>query len=247
MGRFGVKEVADFTLYNLATGKPELFFNTLKMSNLTSEAQEVVQTGGKGSPELVTWDFGRTATVDIQDALLDPRAMALKSGNALTKGVATLYGREYLTAISSETKTKVTLKETPIEDSVFVYISEDGLQHETEVATPTITGADIEFDNAEVVAGKKVIVYYQYESEATAETILFSSDKYPGYYIAVGDTVIRNEATGVDEPFQIILPKVKISSSMELSLDPENPSVIDFSMKVMKDSSTTDMIRMIKY
>lgn len=247
MARFGVKEVADVTFYELLTGKPVLFLDSLKMSNLNTEVQEAVQTGGKGVAELVSWDFNRTATMEMQDALLNPKAISLKTGNDLSVGVTQVYARQYLVSVADSTDSKVTLANTPIDGTVYVYISEDGYTQESEVTTFTISGDDIEFAVLDVAIGESVIVYYQYETEATAETITISSDKFGGYYKIVGDTVVRNEDTGIDEGFQVIVPKAKMGSGISVSLDPENPSVFDFNVKVMKPAGSTQMVKMIKY
>jgi hypothetical protein len=249
MDRFGVKEVVDATFYNLNTGKPELFLDTLKMSNLTMEAQETVITGGQGNPELVSWDFGKTGTMEMQDALLNPKAFATKTGNDLVTGVTEVYMREAsLTAIAGESgKSKVTLKKPAIAGSVIVYLSDDGYDQELEIATVTVTGSELIFDLTDVAIGEDVLVYYRSLTDANAQTIRVSSDKFPGYYRVVGDTLVKNEKTGVDEPFQIVIDKCKMSSAFTLSLEPENPSVFDFNLKIMKASGSTDMVRMTKY
>lgn len=247
MARFGVKEVADVTFYDLTTGKPVLFLDTLKMSNLTTEAQEAVQTGGKGAPELVSWDFGKTASMEMQDALLNPKAISLKTGNELKEGVVQVHRREFLTTITGTTGSKVTLEQIPVTGTVFVYVSEDGYDHKTEVSDFEIAEKEIEFTSEDVAVGEDVIVYYEYETEATAQTITISSDKFPGYYKVVGDTIVRNEANGQDEGFQIVIPKAKMNSNLTLALDPETPSVFDFNIKILKPADGTDMVKMIKY
>ena len=249
MERFGVKEVVEATFYNLATGKPELFLDTLKMSSLNMEAQETVITGGQGNPELISWDFGKTGTMEIQDALLNPKAFATKSGNALVTGVAEVYKREAnLTAVAGESgKSKITLLKPAIAGSVHVYLSEDGYDQELEIATFTLATNEVIFDLTDVAIGEDVLVYYRYLTDDKAQTIKVSSDKFPGYYRVVGDTLVKNEKTGVDEAFQIVIDKAKMSSAFSLSLEPENPSVFDFSLKIMKATGSTDMVRMTKY
>lgn len=248
MARFGVKEVADVTFFDLVSGKPVLFLDTLKMSNLNTEAQEAVQTGGKGSPELVTWDYNRTATMEMQDALLNPKAISLKTGNALEEGVAQISKREYVASVIGEVgKSKVTLKQEAVAGTVHVYLSEDGYGHDSEVATFTLATNEVIFDDTDVAVGENVLVYYEYESDATAQTIKITSDKFGGYYKIVGDTVVKNQETGEDEGFQVVIPKAKMGSGLSVALDPETPSVFDFNVKVMKVAGSTEMVRMIKY
>lgn len=98
MARFGVKEVADVTFYNLVTGEPELYLDTLKMSNLENNAESTYATGGQGASRLVGWDYGRTSTFTIQDALLNPKAIAMQLGTDLENKIETIQAREVVVA-----------------------------------------------------------------------------------------------------------------------------------------------------
>jgi hypothetical protein len=79
MARFGVKEVCDVTFYN-DRNEPVLFLDTLKISNLENDAERTYITGGRGNPRLMAFDFNRTASFNISDALLNPKAIALQAG-----------------------------------------------------------------------------------------------------------------------------------------------------------------------
>lgn len=251
MARFGVKEVANCTFYNLLTGKPELFLDTLKMSNLENSAEEVFATGGQGASRLVGWDFGRTANFNLQDALLNPKAIAMQVGNDLEKKVEKVHDRMHvITTDDGAGNSLITLGSEPVAGTVYVYESADGYEHGTEVpsASMTISTNTIEIPSTELAVGSSVLVYYQYETTADAEVITISSDKFAGYYKVVGDTVWRNEANGADEKVQIIVPKAKISSSFTLTMQPDgDPSVFDFNLSVFKDTGSTEMVKIVRY
>jgi hypothetical protein len=252
MARFGVKEVADCTFYNLLTGKPELFLDTLKMSNLENNAETTYATGGQSAPRLVGWDFNRTATFNIQDALLNPKAIAMQTGTAVEKKVEQVRKREVLvTKDDGSGNSEITLAKTPATGTdVFLFETSDGYEHTKEVAkaSMTITGDKIEVPSATLTVGTKVIAYYQFETTADAEVITITSNNFGGYYMVTGDTVWRNEANGQDEMVQIVIPKAKISSNFTLTMQPDgDPSVFDFNLDVFKDPSSTDMVKIIRY
>lgn len=250
MARFGVKEVADVIFYNLLTGKAELFLDTLKLSNLENAAETVYANGGKGAPRLVSWDFGRTATFNVQDALLNPKAISMQAGTELEKKVETIYERIVTVAVDDSGNSKITLPEIPDEGSVEIYESEDGYSQDKEVAKASIVinGKDLEIPTASLEAGKQVIVYFTYQSTADAEVITLKSDKFGGFYRVVGKTFWRSEATGKDEKVQIVLPKVKISSAFTLTMQPDgDPSVFDMNLDVFKDPASTDMVKIVRY
>lgn len=252
MARFGVKEVADCTFYNLLTGKPELFLDTLKLSNLENNAETTYATGGKSAPRLVGWDFNRTATFNIQDALLNPRAIAMQVGTSLEKKIEKVRKREYLVSGDDGSgNSEITLEKTPATGTeVYMYQTTDGYEHGVEVlkAQMTITTNKIEVPSATLPVGSKVIVYYQFETTADAEVITITSDKFGGYYMVTGDTVWRNESNGQDEMVQIVIPKAKVSSAFTLTMQPDgDPSVFDFNLDVFKDPNSTDMVKIIRY
>ena len=55
--QYGIKEVADVTIYDIATGSPVLFLDTLKVSTIEQTAENTSARGGKGNPELIIWDL----------------------------------------------------------------------------------------------------------------------------------------------------------------------------------------------
>ena len=93
-GRFGIKEVADVHFYNVnssvdsiedalayydtdASVLPVISFDTLKVSNIESTAENSEARGGKGNAALISWDYGREITVTLEDALLSMETLSL--------------------------------------------------------------------------------------------------------------------------------------------------------------------------
>ena len=85
LDRYGIKEVADVTFYEInddgTPGKPVLFLDTLKVSTIEQTAEQVDARGGKGNPKLITWDYGKEITLNIEDALYSPKSMSIMLGN----------------------------------------------------------------------------------------------------------------------------------------------------------------------
>lgn len=240
MARFGVKEVCDVIFYDLANGgKPALFLDSLKMSNLENDAETSYVQGGKGNARIMSFDYNRTATFTLQDSLMNPKSIAMQAGAEVVKGAVNAHKREVLDVVAD----KVTLKEAPIDGTVTVYKTTDGYDHLQEV-TP-VTVAQVLSLPASTTG--KVIVYYQYETTADAEQIIISSDKYSGFYKVVGHTVIRNANTNRDEAFEIEVPKAKIMSAFAINLTPEgDPAVFDMTLDVFKPDNSTDMVKLTR-
>ena len=93
--RFGIKEVADVHFYDVPTidaeggetianyiaaleaATPVISFDTLKVSNIESTAENSEARGGKGNASLISWDYGREVTVTLEDALLSLETLSL--------------------------------------------------------------------------------------------------------------------------------------------------------------------------
>ena len=96
--RFGIKEVADVHFYTVSdtvdslasaityysTQDPVISFDTLKVSNIESTAENSEARGGKGNAALISWDYGREITVNLEDALLSMETLSLLFENNLT-------------------------------------------------------------------------------------------------------------------------------------------------------------------
>ena len=77
--QFGIKEVADVTIYAIDLDKyddeiyiPIMYLDTLKVSTLEQSASQTSARGGLGNPELIVWDFGKEISLSLQDAVFTP-------------------------------------------------------------------------------------------------------------------------------------------------------------------------------
>lgn len=87
--KYGIKEVADVVFYSITTigdeefYTPVLFLDTLKVSTLEKAAEKVEARGGKGNKKLITWNFGKEITLNLEDALFSPASMSMIWGGKL--------------------------------------------------------------------------------------------------------------------------------------------------------------------
>ena len=87
--KYGIKEVADVVFYSITTigdeefYTPVLFLDTLKVSTLEKAAEKVEAKGGKGNKKLITWNFGKEITLNLEDALFSPASMSMIWGGKL--------------------------------------------------------------------------------------------------------------------------------------------------------------------
>src|SRR5690606_23823930 len=174
--RYGLKEVANVVFFDISTGDVALMLDTLKVAGIENESESAEARGGQGNGRLISWDYGRTATLTLQDALLSDATLAVLSGNAKKDGPATVHARETHTVNAG----KVTVDNTPKGD-VKVYANANGalgekLSASATASAVTITGAE---------DGDQVTVLYTYESDAETALVSFTSNALPATYKVV--------------------------------------------------------------
>ena len=260
--KFGAKEVMDVILYDMATNKPIIFFDTLKTSSIEVTAEKVYARGGKANAKLITWELNKEAKLTVEDALLSPKSLELVSGIATAKGKQTVYMRqatEYdvtgttakdkgeLYPLTASSSGVINLAYAPKEGatSVLVYKADDDCGTPIDMANAQLTGKTLTVPGA---ANQKVIVYYTFESADTTETYIIDAAHFSGTYKLVGNTVIRNRDTGADEAFQVVIPNLKWSSNLNLDFSAEgDPQPTTFECEIMKAANSATMIQMTRW
>jgi len=244
---YGLREVADLTFFDLTTNKPFLYMDYALTSTNEHSADTTYATGGKGNPRRLAFDGNRQSTLTISTQIIDFRIIALLAGAEVEKGSTNVFKREVLTADDNTGDVKITLSKTPVTDTVTVFpLSFDAVAgEEIEVITVTDKVVTIAADTDST----QYVAYYQFESNSNAEKISFKAKNFPKYCRIVGDTLIKNEATGVNEPFQMIAHKAKPQANFTLTMASEgDPTTLEMTFDLFADASVDDeFISYIKY
>ena len=236
LDRYGIKEVADVTFYEIDAngdpGKPVLYLDTLKVSTIEQTAENTSARGGKGNPELITWDYNKEVNVTLEDALFSPKSMAIMFGDV--DGVA-----------ENDTETVIT---KTIRKSQNISDDDSTVKFEFGGKTVTLVGAKGYDKDGKETDTEDDIVYYKGTITTTGSyKIEINPDKFPGNYYVTGDTYARSEADGTDEFFQFVMPKVKILSENTLTMEAEgDPTVFNMNLKVLKPAKGA-MMQLIQY
>jgi hypothetical protein len=222
--RFGMVTVMDVVLYGLDDDvkflKPILFLDTLKMTNISTEGSAKEIRGGIGNDMLINYDFGRTATIEMQDALLSTESLAILWGTTVGDTKVVDYNE-----VRAARPTGV----TAVPGSVYIY----------PVDGTTAAIAEGESDFEDYTDGTSPEARFIYQVEVTnKEEIVLTNDNFPSVLRMVGETFVIDERTGVKKKIQIEVPKLKINSNFSFSLDAEgDASVFDFSGVALANES----------
>ena len=241
--QFGLKEVANVTFYNIETGLPELFLDSLKVSTIEQTAENVDARGGWGNPALVSWDYNKEVNVTLEDALFSSASlkvmMGAKSVEAKNGEVAEV---SYNELIKVDDAGKGKLSYAPKAGKKVYFLNEETNEYEV----ITVNGQDFTVP----VVDKTIRVFYVIEVNGTngdAVTITIDAGTFGGTYRLVGDTVVRSRETGKDEPFQFVIEKAKIQSEVTFTMEAEgDPATFNLPLRVLKDNNGA-MFKMIKY
>lgn len=234
LDKYGIKEVADVTFYKIqpdgSIGAPVLYLDTLKVSTIEQTAENTSARGGKGNPELITWDYGKEITVTLEDALFSAKSMAIMFGSIKTDGEA---------AIGSSASI---LKTVPKADVVSGQVTING----ESITLPT---EGTSYYNADGSTGSSAS--YDYVtfplSVKDVSVINISAETFPGTYYVTGDTYARRQTDGLDEFFQFIIPKAKVQSEVTLTMEAEgDPSTFSMNLRVLRPSNDS-MMKLVKY
>ena len=239
LDRYGIKEVADVTFYEIAEGgvpgAPVLYLDTLKVSTIEQTAESTSARGGKGNPELIMWDYGKEITVTLEDALFSAKSMALMYG---------IEPKEDNEDFSSITQVLKTVRKADVIDATHFRINGQSAEVEG-VSYYDAYNKPVSAESGQVPSSD--YVYATGKLKATGQQIVISSDKFPGTYYITGDTYARSEATGDDEFFQFIIPKAKMQSEVTLTMEAEgDPSTFNMSLKVLRPADG-EMMKLVKY
>lgn len=205
---------------------PVLFLDTLKVSTIEQTAEEVYATGGKGDANLIGWDYGKSITLTLQDALFTPASMSLMFGS--------YEGNDFREGVNSAKEIDRFEKCFAKRNFIVPAGNKDGTPTEANHTAQAVyydpRTMEPYQDGTPITEGEMYYKYTRsiaYEGQSIGKVIEISADKFPGTYRVVGDTYIRMKENGTDERFQFIIPQCKMSSEQTITLEAEGDPSVD--------------------
>lgn len=269
-----LEALSDDSRLGVNVGDIVLYFDTLKLANIEGTAENVEARGGRGNPALISWDYGREVTMTLQDALFSVESLAATTGAAKTVSdtgkpitirkskLVTLVGDlpsvDDYKWINLENGTRGSLapvyqktKDSELGDQKDYYLP-DGFGDFEKVDAPDVEDIDTYYEVKPLTGEEPEVfpirVFYD-ETESTkgkATEVSINAEYFGGTYKLYGDTLIR-DVDGKDHPYQVVIPKAKISSNFTFEMSPDgDPSVLDIDIRVLRDDNG-DMVKLIRY
>lgn len=263
--RYGLKEVSNVSIFDIkadgSLGDLVLYLDTLKVSTIEQTAEQTDATGGWGNPKLISWDYGKEMTLTLEDALLSPESMRVMMGGAVKRATSDNVVKVHVTSklykvadFNAATKIVDTYGNEYDKPEEFKAIDmTTGARYDEEC----IKGG-VNKSTGEAIAAPEdtdeIRVFFVQEMKGEggdAFEITISPSTFPGTYYFVGDTLLRSEISGDDEPYQWILPKGKISSEVTFTMEAEgDPATFEFTVNALRaknENGEYEMMKFIKY
>ena len=249
--KYAAVTVCDVTLYDLITKYPVMYFDTLQVTSIDGATEVTEIQGGKGNSILASISHTKNIDVQFDDAIMTMSSLAVLTGGELNTASDTAKITMTQTEIVEVAKdaTSITLGEA-VKANSYVYIGKiiDGIVSTVTRTTDKVAGntnaVEIsEFYNfaaeGEDISGK-YRVFYEYElgveDGRSLSELTVLADKFAGTYRFIGDTMLFNQFTGLNDVFQIEIPRLKLDGAFSFSLNAAVDAVaFSFKGKALRD------------
>lgn len=247
LNKFGVVTVMDVLMLEPGTEEPLLFLDTLKITSINQEGEEKSIRGGIGAPELISYDYARTVSVEIQDALASITSLGMLWGGTLLEdfdytatfsGIVENQGEDLIVRLPEEIKAD-DLKD--FDESLVIDASSELVYHVDSAEEGLIKLAKpLE---GEIKPGAHVKVFIPASARAEVEggtaALAVNSLDLPPTVKLVGSTYFIDQATGKKVNVEIEIPLLKINIGGGLTMEAEgDAAVFDFNGKALADPIT---------
>ena len=241
--------VCDVTLYDLITKYPVMFFDTLQVTSIEGAAETTDIQGGQGNATLASVSHSKTVDVTFDDAIMTMSSLALLTGGNLEQATdskkITMTETE-IVEVKGAAKSITLSRPAKVGTYVWIAMMVNGVLSTASRLSEKVASEKSEFNfsefhNAPVSSEDAMYrVFYEWEmgfndaAELSELTVL--ADKFAGTYRFIGDTVLFNQYTGLNDIFQIEIPKLKLDSSYSMSLNASTEAVVfSFKGKALRD------------
>lgn len=250
LNKFGVVTVMDILLLDTVSNEPVLFLDTLKITSLNQEGEQKEIRGGIGAPKLISYDFARTVTLEIQDALASMASLkTLWGGSALkdkdTFNYTAIFEAKVGAAGEVAIPVGISVADAGEEEAAKILVLNNLDQERYEpvsVASQTIT-----LKEAAAAKDKTVKVFVPAEATIALGTeedngfmaMAINSVDMPPTLKMIGQTFFIDQASGKKIPMQLEIPNLKINMGGGMTMEAEgDAAVFDFEAEALADPIT---------
>lgn len=239
IGKFGAVTVLDVLLRDPETGDNLLFLDTLKISSIAMEASSKEIRGGIGAPTLLEYDYGRTVTFEMQDALASVASLGTMWGGkfGIANGDETTAVYTGVTGAAGALNIPAEMGATSANTTVVSMVDGEA------IAVSGETGAL----KAGTEPNVSVMAFVKSTASAEATKLTIDSISLPPTVELVGRTQFIEAASGKPQEYQLRIPRLKVNIGGGLTMEAEgDAAVFDFSGKALADPITREFFTLTR-
>lgn len=244
MALYGIKDCANLTLFEKATGQVALFSDYANVS--TNEwTAERVYANSKGTRS-IAWDYDRQGTLAVEMEVFDLKWLALVAGSEIKEGEESIAKREVVRVGATKT---ATVTGSPVAGSVqVVKLGADEIEHigsplaEADAQAVEVGAGEFKVNGNEItfatdaVEGDVYAVYFLV-LDSQVKTIEISADKFPKTFEIIADALIREKESGKDEFVQIKFSNARPQSNFTVTMSATEPTNLSVTFDLFPDKN----------
>jgi fructose-specific component phosphotransferase system IIB-like protein len=248
--QYGIKEVYNTSLINFATNKPFVFIDYATAATNENSAERTELRGGQGNGLQMTFDHTKAGTFQLSVPMVDLKLLAYLGGEDMVTGATSIYKREELIISGGS----ATLAQTPVTDTQVIFemtgLRDNGTEFTKVASAPaagqySISGAVLTCNAAD--NGKKIAVWYQYTTAATAKKIAIKANKFPATVKIVGEGLFRDQETDTDKVCAITVHKAKAQPNFTLTTSASDATTLDITFDMLGVKASNGDLQYIDY
>lgn len=248
--QYGIKEVYNTSLLNFATSKPFLFVDYATAAANENSAERTEIRGGMGNGLQMVFDHTKKGTFQLTVPMVDLKLLAHIGGEDMVTGATSIYKREELTITAGA----ATLANTPVGGDPIVFellaLRDNGTEFTKVASAPAATqfsysGAALTFNASD--NGKRVAVWYQYTTAATAKKISIKANKFPASVKIVGEGLWRDQETDTDKVVAFTVHKAKAQPNITLTTSASDTTTLEITFDMLGLKASNGDLQYIDY
>lgn len=179
------REVMNNWFYNYKTGSPFLYADYANVSTVDYKTTRVFGRGGQGGARRFAFDGQPEPSLKFETQSITPQLIAMLSGSDIVSGSTNVYKHITLTSVTASTTTTLTLTDTPVADTLYVYPA-GGIISDANKVAGTLSTTTFTFTTKATTDGP-YDCFYQVAGGANDEVVTFKANKFPAEFVWVGE------------------------------------------------------------
>jgi hypothetical protein len=254
--KFSMQQVFEIGIFDIVTNEIEAYLEDVKTSGIEMSAEVTYAMGGRGNPYLVGFSHSRRATANVVNAVATTEIMALQSGQPVATGAnKNVVKKDVLKVAANKVTTSFTALGTAGSEIGVIYTLVNGTPTTRYEQAGTLATGKFTYDSGTKVVtfftgdladDVEVVMYYNFTTDVTAQTIKYDSDKFAGNKKVIFFGLATDACTKEVFEAQFIFHNAKLSDSWSYDISADgDPIVQNLGIEAVKACGENTLVEVI--